>query len=339
MGLFGVAGAACRAILVRPGTPPSLELGQVPMPKPGPGELLIRVRAIGVNAADLEQSRGEYGPPPGASPILGLELSGDVGRVGGASRFNIGDRVMALVEGGAYAEYAVVPERTAFLIPPRLSYAQAAAVPEAYFTVWSNVFRDGALKAADTLLVHGGSTGVGCAAIEIAKSFGATVLATGRTDEKCQAIREIGADLAINYTTENFQQAALAFTCGEGVDVILDPVGADYLESNLKTLKRNGRLILIDCKSGDLAQIDLGLVITQNLVVRGSVLRPRPPEEKSAIADELAARVLPLLESGKITPRVYACFPLEKAQEAHALMTLSSHIGKLILLVGDQDHE
>lgn len=340
MGLSETTGTTCQAVLVRPGTPPLLELGRIPTPEPGPSDLLIRVKAIGVNAADLEQSRGEYPPPPGASEILGLELSGDVVAIGSAvSRFNIGDRVMALVEGGAYAEYAVAPEQTTFLIPARLSHAQAAAVPEAYFTVWSNVFRDGALKATDTLLVHGGSTGVGSAAIQIAKSFGASVLATARTSEKCRAIRELGADLAINYTVENFQQAALAFTGGAGVDVILDPVGASYLDSNLRSLNRNGRLILIDCKSGDLAQIDLGLVITRNLVVRGSVLRPRPPEEKSAIAHEVAARVLPLLESGEITPRVYACFPLAKSQEAHAMMTLSSHIGKLILIVGDQGHE
>jgi NADPH:quinone reductase len=309
-----------------------LRIGEIPAPRPGRGEILVEVAAAGINRADIEQRQGEYAPPPGASPILGLEMAGTVAEVGeGVTSFEVGARVMALVAGGAYAGHAVASEELCFHVPATLSDVQAAAVPEAYFTVWSNVFERARLQPGETFLVHGGSSGVGSAAIQLANAWGARVLATARSDEKCAACVRVGALQAINYTSQDFVEVARSVTGGQGVDVILDMVGGSYLDRNVSILARHGRLVHIDCQEAARCQIDLLPVITRNLTIMGSVLRPTPLAEKARLASRIRTELLPWLEAGRLSPLISQVFPLERVQEAHALVESSQHIGKVVL--------
>ncbi len=325
--------ASCRAVLVDSASR-KLVLGSVPVPSPGAGEILIKVLAIGVNRLDLDQKKGNYRLPAGASPVLGLEAAGTVAAVGkGVSRYKTGDRVMALMNGGAYAEYAVSPEETALPIPPRSSFEEAAAVPEAYLTVWSNVFMDAKLKPKEVLLVHGGASGVGSAAIQIAKSFGSVVVAAAGSDEKVKFCLELGADCAINDREKDFEAEALKFLGSRGVDVVFDWIGPRYLQKHLSLLGRRGRLVFIDSRTEGNLSIDPGLLMRKNLIITGSLLRPRPLEEKRGISDEVKRHLLPKLASGELKPRVSESFPLARAEDAHRAMDSGKILGKIVLTV------
>ncbi len=320
--------------IATPGGPEMLKPQTRPVPQPSAGEILVAVAAAGVNRPDVLQRQGGYNPPPGASDIPGLEIAGTVvARGDGAGRFALGDRVCGLVAGGGYAEYAVVHESNALPAPAGLSLTEAGAIPETFFTVWTNVFQRGRLQAGESFLVHGGSSGIGTAAIQLAKAFGATVLATAGSEEKCRACRDLGADHAINYRTEDFVAAAKAATDGKGVDLILDMVGGDYIDRNYETAADQGRIVQIAFLNGPKATVNFSLLMLKRLVHTGSTLRPRTVAEKAAIAAELQARVWPLLEAGRCKPLINATFPLAEAAEAHRLMESSSHIGKIVLTV------
>ncbi|MGH9370428.1 MAG: NAD(P)H-quinone oxidoreductase [Vicinamibacterales bacterium] len=320
----------------RPGGPDVLEPVERPMPEPGAEEVLIRVHAAGVNRPDIMQRLGRYPPPTGASDIPGLELSGTVERVGpwpqGEScRFAAGDAVCALVAGGGYAEYAVAPARQCLPVPSGMELMRAAAIPETYFTVWTNLFQRGQLKTGDSVLVHGGSSGIGTTAIQLARAFGATVLATAGSDEKCRACETLGASAAINYTIADFVEAIAAITSGRGVDIILDIVGGDYFERNLDALALDGRLLQIGLLGGAQAHIDLGVIMRRRLTVTGSTLRVRSVEEKAAIARELEQHVWPLLASSIVSPVVDRTYPLARAADAHRALEQGDVIGKVVL--------
>ncbi len=320
--------------IATPGGPEMLKPQTRPVPQPSAGEILVAVAAAGVNRPDVLQRQGGYNPPPGASDIPGLEIAGTVvARGDGAGRFALGDRVCGLVAGGGYAEYAVVHESNALPAPAGLSLTEAGAIPETFFTVWTNVFQRGRLQAGESFLVHGGSSGIGTAAIQLAKAFGATVLATAGSEEKCRACRDLGADHAINYRTEDFVAAAKAATDGKGVDLILDMVGGDYIDRNYETAADQGRIVQIAFLNGPKATVNFSRLMLKRLVHTGSTLRPRTVAEKAAIAAELQARVWPLLEAGRCKPLINATFPLAEAAEAHRLMESSSHIGKIVLTV------
>lgn len=320
--------------IATPGGPEVLKPQTRPVPQPGAGEILVAVAAAGVNRPDVLQRQGGYKPPPGASDIPGLEIAGTVvARGDGAGRFALGDRVCGLVAGGGYAEYAVVHESNALPAPAGLSLTEAGAIPETFFTVWTNVFQRGRLQAGDSFLIHGGSSGIGTTAIQLAKAFGATVLATAGSEEKCRACRDLGADHAINYRTEDFVAAAKAATDGKGVDLILDMVGGDYIDRNYETAADQGRIVQIAFLNGPKATVNFSRLMLKRLVHTGSTLRPRTVAEKAAIAAELQARVWPLLEAGRCKPLINATFPLAEAAEAHRLMESSSHIGKIVLTV------
>lgn len=320
--------------IATPGGPEVLKPQTRPVPQPGAGEILVAVAAAGVNRPDVLQRQGGYNPPPGASDIPGLEIAGTVvARGDGAGRFALGDRVCGLVAGGGYAEYAVVHESNALPAPAGLSLTEAGAIPETFFTVWTNVFQRGRLQAGESFLVHGGSSGIGTTAIQLAKAFGATVLATAGSEEKCRACRDLGADHAINYRTEDFVAAAKAATDGKGVDLILDMVGGDYIDRNYETAADQGRIVQIAFLNGPKATVNFSRLMLKRLVHTGSTLRPRTVAEKAAIAAELQARVWPLLEAGRCKPLINATFPLAEAAEAHRLMESSSHIGKIVLTV------
>lgn len=320
--------------IATPGGPEVLKPQTRPVPQPGAGEILVAVAAAGVNRPDVLQRQGGYNPPPGASDIPGLEIAGTVvARGDGAGRFALGDRVCGLVAGGGYAEYAVVHESNALPAPAGLSLTEAGAIPETFFTVWTNVFQRGRLQAGESFLVHGGSSGIGTTAIQLAKAFGATVLATAGSEEKCRACRDLGADHAINYSTEDFVAAAKAATDGKGVDLILDMVGGDYIDRNYETAADQGRIVQIAFLNGPKATVNFSRLMLKRLVHTGSTLRPRTVAEKAAIAAELQARVWPLLEAGRCKPLINATFPLAEAAEAHRLMESSSHIGKIVLTV------
>ncbi|MBN9458831.1 MAG: NAD(P)H-quinone oxidoreductase [Bosea sp.] len=320
--------------IATPGGPEVLKPQTRPVPQPGAGEILVAVAAAGVNRPDVLQRQGGYNPPPGASDIPGLEIAGTVvARGDGAGRFALGDRVCGLVAGGGYAEYAVVHESNALPAPAGLSLTEAGAIPETFFTVWTNVFQRGRLQAGESFLVHGGSSGIGTTAIQLAKAFGATVLATAGSDEKCRACRDLGADHAINYRTDDFVAAAKAATDGKGVDLILDMVGGDYIDRNYETAADQGRIVQIAFLNGPKATVNFSRLMLKRLVHTGSTLRPRTVAEKAAIAAELQARVWPLLEAGRCKPLINATFPLAEAAEAHRLMESSSHIGKIVLTV------
>ncbi|MEO6609123.1 MAG: NAD(P)H-quinone oxidoreductase [Aestuariivirga sp.] len=315
---------------VEPGGPEVLRLVDLPRPKPSWGEHLVKVAACGVNRPDVLQRRGGYPPPQGAPLTLGLELAGEIVESGGETRrFKVGDRVTALVQGGAYAEYAIVAEDNALPVPHDFSLIQAAALPETYFTVWTNVFQRGQLKKGETLLVHGGSSGIGTTAIQLAKAFGANVVTTAGSDEKCKACLALGADLAINYRTSNF--ADVMKEKNIKADVTLDMVGGDYLARNIEVAALHGRIVQIAFQQSSTITADFMPVMLKRLTFTGSTLRPRSVAEKAVIARELEAKVWPLLVRGLCKPQIYKTFPLAEAAKAHALMEDSSHIGKIVL--------
>ena len=322
-----------RAIEIsQPGGPEVLRLVDRPTPRPGPGEVLIRVEAAGVNRPDIMQRQGKYPPPPGASDIPGLEVAGviaDDSQIGVAG----GTRVCALVAGGGYAEYCVAPAVQCLPIPVGLDAVHAAAIPETFFTVWTNVFQRGRLVGGERILVHGGTSGIGTTAIQLARAFGAIVYATAGSDEKCRACEELGATLAINYRVQDFVEAVRDATSGRGVDVVLDIVGGDYLQRNIDCLTLHGRLLQVGLIGGAKAQINLNPILHRRLTLTGSTLRPRSAEEKGALARELEAHVWPLLEAGTVRPVVSKTFPLEEAAEAHRLLEAGQVIGKLVLIV------
>jgi putative PIG3 family NAD(P)H quinone oxidoreductase len=317
----------------RPGGPEVLQPIELPLPDPGEGDVLIEVAAAGVNRPDLMQREGKYPPPPGASEIPGLEVAGTIVAKGsGAERWNLNDRVCALVAGGGYAEYCAVPAKQCLPVPRGLDLVSAAAVPETFFTVWMNVFERGRLSAGERFLVHGGSSGIGTTAIQMARAFGATVYATAGSHEKCEACEKLGAARAVNYRTEDFVSVLMALTDGRGVDVILDMVGGDYFSRNMELLALEGRLLQIALLRGARAEVNLASLLRRRLTVTGSTLRARSIDEKGEIAKALERAVWPLLESGKVRPIVYATFPLTQAADAHRVMEAGQHIGKLVLV-------
>ena len=328
-----------RAIEIRePGGPDVLMAVDRPRPKPGPGEVLIRVAAAGVNRPDVMQRAGYYPPPPGASDLPGLEVAGEVAARGpGLDGWHLGEPVCALVAGGGYAEYCVAPAPQCLPVPKGFSMAEAAALPETFFTVWTNVFERGALQPGESLLVHGGTSGIGSTAIPLAKALGATVYATAGGPEKARACEELGADRGIDYKNEDFVEIIRDLTQGRGVDVVLDMVGGEYVPRNLQCLAPDGRHVSIAVLGGVKATINIATIMQKRLVLTGSTLRPRSVAEKGAIAAALWAKVWPLLEAGRVRPRLFRTFPLEQASAAHALMESSQHIGKIVLLVG-QNH-
>jgi NADPH2:quinone reductase len=324
-----------RAIeITQPGTPDVLRPTTRPTPEPGPGEVLIQVSAAGVNRPDVMQRQGMYAPPPGASDLPGLEVAGRVVRLGdGASRWNINDRVCALVSGGGYAEYVTAPNEQCLPIPGELSMIEAASLPETFFTVWANVFERARLSDGETLLVQGGSSGIGVTAIQLAHALGNPVFATAGSDEKCRACESFGARRAINYKREDFVAVVKDLTDGRGVDVILDMVAGDYVPRELECLADDGRLAIIAFLGGTKAQLNLTDILVRRLTISGSTLRPRTVAFKGKLARALEEKVWPLIAAGKIKPVIHSRFTLEKACDAHALMESSAHIGKLMLEV------
>jgi putative PIG3 family NAD(P)H quinone oxidoreductase len=324
-----------RAVLIsHPGPPEVLQLQDVPDARPGHGEVLIDVAATAVNRADLLQRTGQYDPPEGASPYLGLECSGTIAALGeGVTGWHIGDRVCALLAGGGYAEQVAVPTGQLLAVPSGLSLVDAAALPEAACTVWSMVFDIGALQPGESLLVHGGSGGVGTFAIQLAHAHGARVFTTARTSAKLEAVRKLGADIAINYRDQDFVQVVQAETGGRGVDVILDNMGAPYLERNVQALATGGRLVVLGLQGGRRGQLDLGLLLTKRASVSAASLRARPLEQKAAIVAATSAFVWPKIESGEVRPVIDRVLPLEEVVQAHQLVESSEHIGKVVLRV------
>jgi NADPH:quinone reductase len=318
-----------------PGGPEVLAPASLPVPKPGRGEILIKVAAAGINRPDILQRRGLYPPPPGASEIPGLEVAGEIVASGeGATRFRLGEKVCALVAGGGYAEYCAVHESNALPIPSGLDMIEAAALPETFFTVWANLFQRGKLKSGETVLIHGGTSGIGTTATMLTKAFGAIVLATAGSEEKCRACVALGADFAINYRTQDFVEEVRKFTDGEGVDVILDIVAGDYVAKNYKAAALNGRIIQVGIQNGAAKELNLMPMLAKRLTHTGSTLRSRSEVEKAQIAQELEQQVWPLLHQGKIKPQIFKTFRLEEAARAHALMESGTHIGKIVLTTG-----
>ena len=318
--------------ITEPGAPDVLQLASGPLPEVRSGEVLIKVLAAGVNRPDVLQRMGMYPVPPGASPIPGLEVCGEIAEIGdGASRFSVGERVCALVNGGGYAEYVAVPEGQCLPVPAGLSAIEAAALPETFFTVWTNVFDRGALKTGESFLVHGGSSGIGTTAIQLAKARGARVFTTAGSKEKCTACEELGADLAVNYREQDFVEVIGEATGGKGVDVILDMVGGDYVPRNVQLAALHGRIVIIASLRGRQADLNIGPIMLKCLIVTGSVLRPRGNEEKAAIAASLYEHAWPLIESGEVKPVIDTVFPFKDVARAHELMESSQHIGKIIL--------
>jgi len=320
--------------IAEPGGPDVLRAVERPEPMPGPGDVLIRVAAAGINRPDVLQRRGAYPPPPGASDIPGLEVAGTIAAIGDrVSDWRVGDRVCALVAGGGYASMCVAPAPQCLPVPTSLDLIAAAAIPETFFTVWTNVFDRGHLQPGETALFHGGTSGIGTTAIQLAVARGSTVYATAGSDEKCRACEALGAAKAINYRTQDFVQAIRELTNGRGVDVILDIMGGDYLPRNLAALATDGRVVQIGLLGGDSSTIDLRRVLGRRLTITGSTLRPRPVGEKGEIASALKREVWPLLERGTVKPIVHKVFPLAQASDAHRLMESSEHIGKIVLSV------
>jgi NADPH:quinone reductase len=316
-----------------PGAPAVLRPATRPMPLPGMGEVLIQVAAAGINRPDVLQRQGDYPPPPGASDIPGLEVAGTVIAVGlGVHRFKIGDAVCALVSGGGYASHCVAPEPQCLPVPKGFSMSEAAALPETFFTVWTNLFERGGLKAGETVLIHGGSSGIGTTAIQLAKAFAAqAIFATAGSRDKCHACERLGATRAVDYKHEDFVKVVKDATGGRGVDVILDMVGGDYIQRNINLLAVEGRLVYIAFLRGAKADVNFLPLMLKRGVITGSTLRARSVEQKGAIAASLARQVWPLLDQGKVKPQIYRSFPLAQAAEAHRLMESSEHIGKIVL--------
>ena len=323
--------------ITAPGEADVLKPGRRAVPRFGADELLIEVAAAGVNRPDVLQRRGLYEPPPGATDIPGLEIAGRVAAVGsGVSEWKVGDQVCALVAGGGYAQYCAAPEGQCLPVPDGFSMVEAAAVPETFFTVWTNVFDRGRLRSGEIFLVHGGSSGIGTTAIQLAKAFGARVFATAGSPEKCKACEDLGADRAINYKDQDFVQLIEEATSGKGVDVVLDMVGGDYIPRSLKIMAVEGRHVSIAFLRGAKVEINLDLVMRKRLTLTGSTLRPRSVAEKAAIGAQLRKKVWPLFASGKIKPVIHTTFPLAAAADAHALMESSEHIGKIVLVAGNE---
>ncbi|WP_127091207.1 NAD(P)H-quinone oxidoreductase [Aquabacter cavernae] len=317
-----------------PGGPEALVPGERPVPRPGPGEILVQVAAAGVNRPDVVQRRGLYPPPPGASDIPGLEIAGTVVALGeGATRYMIGDRVCALVTGGGYAQYCPTPEATALPVPEGLGLLEAAAIPETFFTVWSNVFDRARLAPGETLLVHGGAGGIGTTAILLGKAFGARVLTTAGGPEKCAACLTLGADVAIDYKTQDFVAEVKAATGGKGADVILDVIGGSYIQRNFEAAATDGRIAQIAFQDGSKAQVDFMRLMLKRLTHTGATLRSRPLKDKAAIARALEEKVWPFLAAGTLRPLMDRTFPLTDAAGAHARMEASAHMGKIVLEV------
>lgn len=318
----------------KPGGPEVLVLVDRPMPQPQAGEVLIKVSAAGINRPDVFQRKGNYPPPPGASDLPGLEVvgeivSGDLGDSGLA----VGDKVCALLAGGGYAEYCVAPTAQCLPVPKGLSDAEAAGIPETYYTVWSNVFDRGRLSEGETLLVHGGASGIGTTAVQLATAMGHKVYATVGSDERARAVEALGAAQAFNYRTQDFVEEVKNATGGRGVDVILDMVAGSYVNRNINCLADDGRIVIIALLGGAKAELDCSQILRRRLTVTGSTLRPRPVPFKAAIARSLKERVWPLFEAGRIKPIVHATFPLERACDAHAMMDAGEQIGKIVLTV------
>lgn len=320
--------------ITTPGAPDVLKPATRPTPAPGPGEVLVKVAAAGVNRPDVLQRYGKYPPPPGASDLPGLEIAGTVAALGaGVSGFKPGDKVCALISGGGYAEYCTAPAPQCLPVPSRLSMIEAAAVPETFFTVWTNVFERGRLKAGETFLVHGGASGIGTTAIQLAKAFGARVLATAGTPEKCAACQALGAERAINYKTEDFVAVVKDATGGKGVDLTLDMVGGDYVGKNIEIARLEGRIVQIAFLRSPKTEVNLAPLMMKRLTLTGSTLRARSVEEKGAVAAAVRQNVWPLLEAGTVKPLIHATFPLADAAGAHRLMEADTHIGKIVLTV------
>jgi NADPH2:quinone reductase len=318
----------------RPGGPEVLVPIERPVPEPGPGEVLIKVVAAGVNRPDVAQRAGTYPPPPGASDLPGLEVAGlVVGVNGDAAGLKVGDQVCALVSGGGYAHYCVAPAVQCLPLPKGLSMIQAAGLPETYFTVWSNVFERGRLSGSETLLVHGGASGIGTTAVQLATAFGHKVYATVGSDERVLAVQQLGAVAGINYRTQDFVAEIKQLTDGRGVDVILDMVAGEYIARDLKCVAEDGRIVMIALLGGAKAEVDLSAILRRRVTLTGSTLRPRSTEFKGAVAKALLEKVWPLFESGKLKPVVHATFPLSDAAKAHAMMEAGDHVGKIILTV------
>ena len=320
--------------ITEPGGPEVLAPHTIPTPEPGTGEVLIKVAAAGVNRPDTFQRMGLYPPPPGAPDTPGLEVAGTVAALGqGVTRWSVGDEVCALVGGGGYAAFCLAHEAHTLPVPKGMTAIQGAALPETFFTVWTNLFDQVGLKSGETLLVHGGSSGIGTTAIQLGRAFGARVFATAGSAEKCQACERLGAERGINYRQEDFVLTVTGDTDGHGADVILDMVGGDYIQRNLSCAAHGGRIVSIAFLHGSVAEVNFMPMMLKKLTLTGSTLRPRSVAEKAAIAEALEAKVWPLLEKGEIAPQIAETFPLEEAAKAHALMESSAHIGKIILTV------
>jgi NADPH:quinone reductase len=316
------------------GGPDVLQPVERPVPQPGKGEVLIRVAAAGINRPDVLQRRGMYPPPVGASTILGLEVAGDVVAVGaGVDRALIGQKLCALVTGGGYAEYCAAPLGQCLTIPPALNMVEAAALPETLFTVWTNLFERAYAVEGDTVLVHGGTSGIGTMAITLGKLFGLTVIVTCGTDEKCAAAQDLGADYAINYATKDFVEEVKAITDGKGVNAVLDMVGGDYLPRNIACLAEDGRNVTIAVQRGVTAEINIAAIMMKRLTLTGSTLRARPVSFKALVADEIERHVWPFVEAGKLRPVIDKTYPLHEAAAAHARMEAGDHVGKIVLVV------
>lgn len=320
-------------IITQPGSPEVLQPEERPIPTPGENEVLIKVAAAGINRLDIYQRKGNYPAPPGApQDIPGLEVAGEISATGeNVKRWKVGDKVCALIAGGGYAEYCVAPEGQCLPVPDGFTFEEAASLPETFFTIWYNVFQLGKLKAGESLLVHGGSSGIGIAAIQIATALGSKVYVTAGTDEKCAFCLEQGAAGAINYNTEDFTEKINSFTGGKGVDVILDMIGAKYLAGNIASLANDGRLVFINTMQGREAEIDLSIIMRKRLTITGSTMRGRETEFKSTLAREVEQHIWPLLQSGQIKTVIHKVFDADDATEAHKLMESSTHSGKIVL--------
>ena len=317
--------------IATPGGPEVLKLVDAPVPQPSAGQLLVKVHGAGVNRPDILQRQGGYPPPPGAPLTPGLEIAGEVSALGtGVARYEVGDRVCALVPGGGYAEYAVVAEDNALPVPPGFTMVEAAAIPETYFTVWTNVFDRGRLQAGETILIHGGSSGIGTTALQLAKAFDARVIVTAGSDDKCAECLRLGADVAINYRTSDFVEELKSRNLAP--NLILDMVGGDYVARNLAVVAMHGRIVNIAFQKGSKVEVDLLPIMLKRLTLTGSTLRPRSVAEKAEIARALETKVWPLFAEGKCKPVIFKTFPLGSASEAHRLLESSLHIGKVVLM-------
>jgi NADPH:quinone reductase len=320
--------------IAAPGGPEQLKLVQRPVPRPGDEEVLVRVAAAGVNRPDVMQRQGRYPPPPGASDLPGLEIAGEIVALGPkVSGLSVGDKVTALLPGGGYAAYAVAAAPLCLPVPSGISMVEAAAIPETFFTVWTNLFDRGRCQAGDTVLIHGGTSGIGTTAIQLAAAWGARVFATAGSDDKARACERFGAVRGINYRTEDFVEVMRAETGGKGVDVTLDMVAGSYVPRNLEIAALEGRIVVISLLGGSRAEISMSMILTKRLTLTGSTLRTRTVAQKAAVADEVRKNVWPLLTAGRVRPIIHATFPLAEASEAHRLMETSNHIGKIVLTI------